>query len=128
MRILITATLATMIASTASYAAGLVPGSEAGIVAHETAERMAVTRGGHVAAGSADHTILQHGTQTFGYSDSATVISDHNLIPGSEAGLERSQEKSRRRVASDKYHNQAPVAETQLGRRSLVPGTEDRSQ
>lgn len=124
MRILIAATLATLVASTASYAGGLVPGSETGIETHEAAERNAIAEGGHLATGTANHTTLQQTPQTFGYSTSSPVISDHNLMPGSEYGIERAEEKSRVNVQADKYHNQAPVATTPLGWNFIVPGSD----
>lgn len=124
MRILIAATLATLVASTASYAGGLVPGSETGIETHEAAERKAIAEGGHLAPGTANHTTLQHTSQTFGYSTSSPIFSDHNLMPGSEYGIERAEEKSRVNVQADKYHNQAPVATTPLGWNFIVPGSD----
>lgn len=124
MRILIAATVATIIASTASNAGGLVPGSETGIEAHEAAERNAIAEGAHLAPGTANHTTLQHTPQTFGYSTSSPVLSDHNLVPGSEYGIERAEEQSRTNVQVDKYHNQAPVATTPLGWNFLVPGSD----
>jgi len=123
-RTLIAATFATIIASNASYAGGSIPGSEAGIEAHEAAERIAVAQGGHVAADSANHTILQHSPQTFGYPSSSPALSDHNLMPGSEYGIERAEEKSRFNVDADKYHNQAPVATTRVGPIRIVPGSD----
>ena len=124
MRIIIATTLATLVASTASYAGGLVPGSETGIETHEAAERNAIAEGGHLAPGTANHTTLQHTSQTFGYSPSSPVLSDHNLMPGSEYGIERAEEKSRFNVDADKYHNQAPVATTRVGPIRIVPGSD----
>ncbi|MDY8110894.1 hypothetical protein U0C82_17280 [Fulvimarina sp. 2208YS6-2-32] len=124
MRVLVVATVAAVIASTASNAGGLVPGSETGIEAHEVAERNAIAEGAHLAPGTANHTTLQHTPQTFGYSTSSSVLSDHNLMPGSEYGIERAEEQSRTNVKVDKYHNQGPVATSPLGWNFIVPGSD----
>jgi len=122
-KILIAAISSTLVTSSA-FAGGLVPGSEAGIESHETAERLAIAEGGHIPANSVDHTIFSHPPQTFGYSIPRAGVSNHNIIPGSEYGVERLEETRRDQVQSGDFANAETFAHTSLGWDFLVPGSE----
>lgn len=125
MKMILIATISSTLITSSAFAGGLVPGSEAGIESHEAAERLAIAKGGgHIPANSVDHTIFSHPPQTFGYSVPRAGVSNHNIIPGSEYGIEKLEETRRDQVQSGSFATGKATAPTPLGWNFLVPGSE----